>query len=305
MTSHETRHQPHGHEHHEHVHLDEEHWAAWAAHAQLEAEVLLGFVTDTAAWVTELRDPGAPAVRRILDVGSGPGVAACELAGQFPEAQVVAVDSSPAMLERATQRAADLGLDARVSTRLAAMPDGLDGSGPADVVWSSLALHHVGDEVAALRALGDLLGPDGLLVVVELDEPMRVLPDPLDLGRPGLADRLTAAERTWFASMRAGLPDAVPSADLASMVAAAGLETVGSRVARQHLGAPLGEDARRLAHGYLRRIRGKVTEHLDKDDVDTLDVLVDADDPRSVLHRPDAVLAASRQVLIARPAGAR
>src|SRR5687768_11431542 len=128
----------HRHEHHDghgHVHLDEAHWAAWAAHAELEGEVLLGFVTEAAAWLTELRGPGAPAVGRILDLGSGPGVGTCELARRFPDAQVVAVDSSRAMLDRAAGRAAAEGLDGRVITRLASMPAGLDGLGPADVIW--------------------------------------------------------------------------------------------------------------------------------------------------------------------------
>ena len=94
-------HEHHGAHGHGHVHLDEADWEKFAAQTELEGEVLLGFVTGTVGWVTELRGPDAPAVRAVLDVGSGPGVGTCELARLFPEAQVVAVDSSPAMLDRA------------------------------------------------------------------------------------------------------------------------------------------------------------------------------------------------------------
>ena len=93
-------HQPHGHGH---VHLDEADWEARAVDAELEGELLLGFVTDTARWIDELRGPDAPPVRRVLDIGSGPGVGTCELARRFPDAHVIAVDGSPAMLERATR----------------------------------------------------------------------------------------------------------------------------------------------------------------------------------------------------------
>ena len=293
----------HREHHHDHVHPDDADGPAWAAHLELEGEVLLAFVTEAAAWVTELRGPEAPPVRRIVDIGSGPGVGTCELARQFPHAEVIAVDGSPAMLERTEQRAARQDLAARISTHHAELPGGLEGVGGADVIWVSMALHHIGDEVASLRILRDLLDPYGVIAIAEVAEPMRVLPDGLDLGRPGLADRLESAEAKWFAGMREGLTDAVPGTDLPSMLAAAGLEVVGARTSRLRLDAPLSVDARQLAFGHLRRMRRRFEEHLDDHDLHTLDVLTDPDDPRSVRHRPDVFVAASRQILIARPIG--
>jgi SAM-dependent methyltransferase len=298
-------HQHHREHQHDHVHLDEEKWRASAAHLELEGEVLLPFVTDTAAWVTELRGPDAPPVRRVVDIGSGPGVGTCELARQFPAANVIAVDSSPTMLDRTKQRAARQGLEARISTHIAELPGGLEGFGCADVIWASMSLHHIGDEVASLRILRDLLDLYGLIAIAELAEPMRVLPDGLDLGRPGLVDRLESAEAKWFAGMREGLTDSVPSTDLPSMLAAGGLEVVCARLSRLRLDNPLSVDARQVAFGHLRRIREQLEEHLDDDDLHTLDVLTDADDRRSVRHRPDVFVASSRQILIARPIGGR
>jgi len=289
------------HDHHGRVHLDEEDWRALAADTELEGEVLLSFVTGTADWVEALRGPDATPVRRVIDIGSGPGVATCELARRFPEAQVVAVDSSPSMLDRTSQRAAEHGLDARVTTHLAELPHGLDDLGQADVIWASMSLHHVGDEVASLRALRGHLGPQGLIAIAERAEPMRVLPADLDLGRPGLVERLDLAGRAWFAHMREGLEGSVPSADLATMLASAGFEVVGSRLALEHLDAPLADDARRLALGHLRRLRHQFDEEIDVADRQALDVLTDADDPRGVMHRADVFVAASRQIMIGRP----
>ncbi len=294
-------HQQDHHAHHSH-HIDEADWQTMIDHIELQGEVLLSFVTDTARWADELRGPGAPPVRRIIDIGPGPGVGTCELASLFPDAQVIAIDSSSGMLTRTAERAAELGVGDRVSTRLGELPAGLDDLEPADVIWASMSLHHIGDEVHALRLLRDLLAPAGVIAIAEIADPTRVLPDDLDLGRPGLADRLDAAGAAWFGGMRSGLPGAVPSLDLASMAMAAGLEVVGSRVARVDLAAPLADNARQMAAGHLSRVRQQFGSLLDADDLLTLDTLLDADDPRSITLRPDACVKASQRILIARAA---
>lgn len=293
-------HQPHRHPH-GHVHLDEADWEALAAHTEREGELLLAFVTDSACWVAELRGADAPPVRRVLDIGSGPGVGACELARLFEDAHVVAVDGSPAMLHRTRQRAAARDLDRRISTHLAELPGGLDGLDPVDVIWASMSVHHIGDETNAVRVLRDLLEPSGLLAIAEVAEPMRVLPDELDVGQPGLADRLDRAESNWFAAMRAGLSGSVTSTDLASMITSAGLEVVGSRLARERFDPPLSDTARQFVLERVRRTRQQLDELLDDGDLRTLDVLSDPDDPRGVMHRADVFVASSRQIMVARP----
>jgi SAM-dependent methyltransferase len=292
-------HQPHRHGE-GHVHLDDADWEALAGHAELEGELLLTFVTDSARWIDKLRGPDALPVRRVLDIGSGPGVGTCELARRFPDARVVAVDGSPAMLDRTTRRAAAHGLDRRISTHLAELPDGLDGLDPADVIWASMSLHHIGDVTDALRVLRGRLEPSGLLAVAEIAEPMRVLPDGLDVGRPGLADRLDQAESDWFADMRAGLAGSAPSTDLPSMLAVAGFEVVGSRLARVRFDPPLSATARDVVVQRIRRARHQLEDLLSAEDLHALDVLGDADDPRGVVHRADVFVAASRQIVVAR-----
>lgn len=71
-------------------------------------------------------------VRRIFDVGSGPGVAACELARHFASATVAAVDGSEALLEKAAAPAEAVGLSCRVTARKVDMPGGVESLGPAD-----------------------------------------------------------------------------------------------------------------------------------------------------------------------------
>ena len=285
--------------HHGPVQIDEAGWAELVAQTELEGELLLGFLTSTVGRVVELRG-AAPPVRRVLDIGSGPGVGTCELARLFPEALVVAVDSSPAMLDRARQRAEARGLDARVRTHVAEVPGGLDGLDRVELIWASMSLHHIGDEVTALRALGELLEPSGLIAIAENADPMSVLPEQLDVGRPGLGDRLDRAGAKGFAAMRERLTGAVPSADLPSMLSSAGLEVVSSQLAYERFDAPLPEAARRVVLGHLRRVREHLADYLDDDDREALDVLSDADEPRGVMRRPDVFVVASRQILIAR-----
>lgn len=287
---------PHGHGH---AHMDKAQEQAFADIAELEGEVLLTFVTDTAARIAELHDADAPPIRRIIDIGSGPGVGTCELARRFPEAQVIAIDRSVAMLERTTKRAFEQGLQAQITTLRAELPGGLDDLEPADVIWASMSLHHVGDEVEALRILRGLVSRRGLIAVAELAEPMRVLPDDFGLGRPGLTDRIDSAGATWFARMREDLTDSVPSPDIASMFASAGFEVISSHIVRQRLDSPLSDDARRLVLGGLQRVSGQ----LDDDDRATITVLTDPTDPRSVMHRQDVFVQASRRIVIARPKG--
>lgn len=76
-----------------------------AAHIELEAEVLVSFLTDASSLLADLCPRHELDVRRVIDIGSGPGVGTQLLAEQFGSATVVAVDGSAEMLERAAARA--------------------------------------------------------------------------------------------------------------------------------------------------------------------------------------------------------
>jgi SAM-dependent methyltransferase len=268
------------------------------AHAELEGEVLADLVAEAVAVVSELCGRHGVEVRRVLDIGCGPGVGTCCLADRFGSARLVAVDGSALMLEHATARAERLGLAPRVETRRVDLPAGLETLGRADVIWASMVIHHLGDEVDALRRIRGLLEPGGLLAVLERAGPMRLVPEGEDLGRPGIWDRLDAAWAEWFADMRAGLPGATPSAGYAEMIAAAGFELVVDQVLTLELDAPWDERTRRFARQHLVRMQAQFEGLADAADLQALDTLID--EHTGLLARDDGRLRATRHLLIAR-----
>ncbi|MFD3568700.1 class I SAM-dependent methyltransferase, partial [Streptomyces sp. NPDC058667] len=181
-------------------------WNEIAPLLERQAEIASPAYADAAAWLGTLAP--AQGVRRILDVGSGPGVVTAVLADAFPAAEAVAVDGTPELLARALARAEARGLGARVSTVHAELPDGIAGLGRADLIWAGNSLHHIGDQRAALEEFAGLLNPGGLMVLVEGGLPTRHLPRHIGIGRPGLEARLDAAHTDAFSEMRAELPGA-------------------------------------------------------------------------------------------------
>jgi SAM-dependent methyltransferase len=270
-----------------------------AAHLELQGKVLRPLVTETAADAAELCRRDGIEVRRILDVGSGPGTATLELARQFASAQVVAADGSEALLERAAAHAAAAALSGRVATRRVELPDGIEQLGRADLIWMAMVLHHIGDEAAMLRRLRRMLDPRGVLILVEHGEPTRYLPDGADPLPPGLLDRLAAADAAWLAAHRAELPDATLSAGYPAMLEDAGFELVIDRVSHVRLDPPLSREGRQVVLSHLRRMREEIGEAITNQDRTALDVLIDESHPLGIARRPDAFLDASRHVYIA------
>jgi SAM-dependent methyltransferase len=276
------------HHHAQGHHGDDFDWAAMAAHLEREGEVSLPCLTAAAQWLRGLK--AGTTARRVLDVGSGPGVAACLLAETFPAAEVVAVDGSGILLERAGERAAGAGLDkSRFRTLEVELPEGFGALGRADLIWTSRAVHHLGDQQDAVDHLAAALEDGGLLAVSEGGLPLRFLPRDIGLGRPGLAARLDAAYEERFTAMRAGLPHTRSTVeDWPAMLRRAGLTPTGSRTFVTDLPAPLGDRARDYLHTHLARARAVLTDRLAEDDLNTLDALLADGTPESIRSRPDA-----------------
>ena len=224
----------HGHGHgHEGTDID---WEAMADDLESNGELHLPSLRSTAARLKDLLGTA----ERIFDIGSGPGVMTSVFAEAFPAAEAVAVDPTPGLLDRALVRADRLGFGDRVTIRQAELPDLDDGLGTADLIWSSKAVHHLGDQQAALNELAGLLRPAGLLAVAEGGLPMRYLPRDIGIGRPGLQARLDAIQESWFETMRAELPGSVATIeDWPAMLTRAGLTDVGSFATLLDLPAPL------------------------------------------------------------------
>jgi tRNA (cmo5U34)-methyltransferase len=77
--------------------------------------------------------------REILELGIGTGETARRVLTRHPDARLVAIDSSPEMLERARAAIPDADL------RLGRLEDPLP-QGPFDLVVSALAVHHLNGE---------------------------------------------------------------------------------------------------------------------------------------------------------------
>ncbi|MFF8378667.1 class I SAM-dependent methyltransferase [Streptomyces sp. NPDC015661] len=286
----------HGHRHHDHTHLD---WNELAPLLERQAEIASPAYAEAAAWLGTLAP--VQGVRRVLDVGSGPGVVTSLLAEAFPAAETVAVDGSPELLARARARAEARGLGARVSTLHAELPEGIGTLGPADLVWAGNSLHHIGDQGAALAEFADLLNPGGLMVLVEGGLPTRHLPWHIGMGRPGFEARLDAAHADWFGEMRAELPGSKDEPDdWRALLAGAGLTPSGTRTFLTDVPAPVSPVVRELAVAHYERLRDGLGAVLDADDKATLDRLLDPADELSLHHRTDLFHLTARTVHTAR-----
>lgn len=268
-----------------------------AARLENSGELQLPVLRQTAERLRDLLGPDKE-VRRILDIGSGPGVMSCVLAEAFPEARTVAVDGAAALLDRVAARAERLGLGARVTTHHAELPEGLDEDlGTADLIWSSRAVHHLGDQQGALDGLARALRPGGLLAIAEGGLPMRFLPRDIGIGRPGLQARLDAAREDWFQAMRAELPGSTSVVeDWPALLTRAGLAAAGSFTLLLDLPAPLDGPARTYLHAELTRLRESMGEPLDTEDRKTVDQLLEPEAPEGILRRPDAFLLSASTV---------
>jgi malonyl-CoA O-methyltransferase len=102
------------------------------------------------------------APRRILDAGSGAGRDAKPLKLRYPGAHLIAVDAAFAMLPRAGWRQRLLRT---ATTSVCADMEQLPfAEGSFELAWSNMALHWMGDPLAALRELERALAPEGLVM---------------------------------------------------------------------------------------------------------------------------------------------
>jgi SAM-dependent methyltransferase len=274
---------------HGHGQLCQDDWDAAGAKLEVEGEASLASLQGAAAWLAELA--GDRPVRRVLDLGSGPGVASCVLAAAFPDAVVAAVDGSAPLLERASARAARLGVGDRVVVARQDLPDGLDSLEPADLVWASRVVHHLGDQGDAVRRMAALVRPGGVLAIAEGGLPLRSLPRDIGIGRPALESRIDVALQDWFAEMRAAQPGARSTVEhWPGLLADAGLTPCGTRSFLVDHPAPLDPQTRAVVAGWWVGLRDRLADGISADDRATLDRLLDPQDEEGLYRRPDVFM---------------
>ena len=108
----------------------------------------------------------------VLDAGCGSGRVTEELVQRLPRGTVVALDSSPAMLEQACRRLGRYQGGTTMACRVRLVqadlldlsPAHLDGAAPLDAVFSTATFHWVTDHDRLFANLRALLRPGGQLV---------------------------------------------------------------------------------------------------------------------------------------------
>lgn len=253
----------------------------------LDAQVLAEHTASLTAWLPVAADP-----RRIVDLGCGTGAGTFALLARFPEAQVIAVDSSPDHLRRLAEKAAAEGVADRVRVVQADLDDGeWPELGTVDLAWASASMHHLADPDRALRKVHRMLAPDGLFAVVELAGFPRFLPPQAPEDAPGLEDRCHAALEHQHA---AHLPHR--GADWGPMLTAAGFAIAGERTITVDLPARQHDAIGTYALSTLTRLRNNAGHALSAADLRSLDQLLDTSGPRSILDRGDLALRTTRSV---------
>jgi tRNA (cmo5U34)-methyltransferase len=138
---------------------------------------------------------------KILELGSGDGRLAEALLTVFPRATLTALDGSESMRRDAAARLALFGERARVAAFDLAALDWWDRMFGADLIVSSLCLHHLNDakKQYLYKAAAERLSPRGTVLIADLIEPQhpaarRVAADQWDAQAKRQADALGAPE---------------------------------------------------------------------------------------------------------------
>lgn len=102
---------------------------------------------------------------RVADIGCGHGATSVLLGQSFPRSSIVGTDYHAESIAVATQRAADAGVQDRVTFEVAG---GAEHPGTGyDLVTMFDCLHDMGDPVGAARHVKEILAPDGTWMIVE------------------------------------------------------------------------------------------------------------------------------------------
>lgn len=106
-------------------------------------------------------------VNSALEYGSGTGQLSFELKNEFPK--IMLMDESVNMTEVAMQKCNELGADNLYPLKYDLLLNPLH-FGRYDLIYSQLTLHHIENTEAILKKFYQLLNPEGLLVLIDLEK---------------------------------------------------------------------------------------------------------------------------------------
>nr|WP_245573252.1 class I SAM-dependent methyltransferase [Amycolatopsis benzoatilytica] len=289
---------------HTHDHID---WADRLAYLRAADALDAPAQAAIAARLVE-KLPSRPTV---IDLGCGAGGMSTHFAAALAERSggtIVLVDATPELLQEAARivqyaaaAAATDGTASKVEVQAivadladAALPDRLPA---ADLVWASRVVHHLPDQQAATGTIASIARPGGIVALAEGGLSFCFLPWDLGVGRPGLEDRLQAAQAAWFVGMREGIDGAVPMPyGWPLALERAGLAEVRSFSALVDHPAPGPDGLTDYVHHHLSRLAMNAADHLSDDDQSVLASLLDPDSPHYLGKRRDLYLLGARTV---------
>ncbi len=122
-------------------------------------------VANSAAYLT----PHLQAGRSVLDVGCGPGTLTADLAAHVSPGPVIGMDFAAEIIASATADHASNGDGATLSFETGDVYDMNYADDRFDIVHAHQVLQHLSDPVAALREMGRVAVPGGMVAVRDAD----------------------------------------------------------------------------------------------------------------------------------------
>lgn len=104
----------------------------------------------------------------IVDIGTGPGVVPCRLAGELPYATIVGLDLSPSMVLLASRRARSHSNPSQLTFLIGDVSHLPLKTGSLPLVISSMSLHHWRDAGKGLREICRCLKPGGRSLIYDI-----------------------------------------------------------------------------------------------------------------------------------------
>lgn len=104
----------------------------------------------------------------LVDIGCGPGYLLADMARSFQKLNLIGVDISAEMVERAANNLAIKGLDDRVTFRVGDIQGLPFEDSSVDFATSTLSLHHWSDPKQALHEISRILRPGGRFLIFDL-----------------------------------------------------------------------------------------------------------------------------------------
>lgn len=102
---------------------------------------------------------------KILDVGSGHGELSIRAALEFPRAQVIGIDMSKEMIDKAKKKASNIGIE-NIDFVVSPIED--VEIADVDTIISSTTFHHIKNKKKALKRLFKLLPRNGKLIIGDM-----------------------------------------------------------------------------------------------------------------------------------------